>query len=734
MLKNYFCFTDDCENIFEFETSMRFFVLLIVFGLFTQFVGLAQDIVLINGKKYILHMVQQGESIESISKKYNVSKRELKRNNRQISFRFTEGDMLKVPVKKQKKEIQRKEITQNEQTPESVELKNHEKFIYHRLKGGETLYRLSKKYNCSVNEILKANSLNNTNIPIGTELRIPKVKEEVVKQKNDTTIFEYRVETGDTYFSLKQRFNVSQEDLMSQNPALNEGLKAGMSIMVPNRLQLRHKIETDTISSEWVKHIVIKGETLYGLSSNYGVKIPDLKELNPALRSRGPVIGEELLIKSIPDTTFVVADTLSVDSLETLAVIDTLAQLIHEPVFFDSSKVKIGVFLPLFLNMNDTINSERIPKEELDSLQALNPLDTLQLDSIRFKKNKQIYNGTRNFLHFYEGFLLAVEQSRNQNLSVELFDTDKSGIRVDTLLQKGIIDSMNLIVGPVYSYCQKPVIEYAKQKNIPVVSPLSGSDKFTSQYNQMVQINPSSAYQVQETVQLLAEKYFDKNIIVLNMPQTAEVEKRAINLLREKLFSTGLQANDSLVSFHDYDYSKDGFNGLRYMFRPDTENVVFISSGNRAQVSIAINSLTSLSEEFNITLVGRSNYPRFTNVQVEAFHKLKLNYLTPYYINYDAYSVNKFIENYREKYTAEPDQFSYQGYDIGMYFIKLIEKHGLNFMENIQHNNLEQRLTQSNYFFQKLNENSGWMNHTLYEIQYTPQFDVKNKGRFRGAF
>ncbi|MCL3780626.1 LysM peptidoglycan-binding domain-containing protein [Prolixibacteraceae bacterium JC049] len=715
---------------------MRFFILLISLLITIQFTGLAQDIVLINGKKYILHMVQEGETIESISKKYQISKRDLKRSNRQIAYRFTEGDMLKIPVAKQKKkeaiEVPSVESTSPQEIVTPEEVKDTENFIYHRLVQGETIYHLSKKYNCSLKAILQANGLTDMNVAFDTELRIPKYDTTTLELNSDSTIFEYLVETGDTYFSLKQRFNVTAEELQSQNPVLKEGLKAGVTLQIPNRLKSNYKVEVDT-TSQWIKHIVEKGETLYGLSSSYGVQIPDLKQLNPALRSRGPIIGEELLIKSQPDTTVVLTDSIVAPSIE-ITPIDTVKTCPEWEVANDTSDVKIGVLLPLFLNMNDTINMERVPREELDSLQALNPLDTLQLDSIRFKEHKQVYGGTRNFLHFYEGFLLAVEQSKNKNLTSELYDTDKSGIRVDTLLRNGTIDSLDLIVGPVYSYCQKPVLAYARQNNIPMISPLSGSDKLTKQYNQMIQINPTPEYQTQETVRLLAEKYFDKNIVVLRMPQTSDSENKAIELLREKVFSTGQQANDPLISFHDYDYTVDGFDGLRYMFRKDVENVVFISSGNRAQVSIAINSLTSLTEEFSITLVGRSNYPRFTNIQVESFHKLKLNFLTPYHIDYESKVVNDFIRNYREKYATEPDQFSYQGYDIGVYFIQLIEKYGANFMQHIDQTSVRNQLTQSDYFFRKITENSGWMNQTLYDIQYTPEFDIISNGRFRGAF
>jgi peptidoglycan lytic transglycosylase D len=54
-----------------------------------------------------------------------------------------------------------------------IELKEEQKFQVHTVSQGETLYSISKKYNCTVEHIMEANKLESPGIGIGQTLRIP---------------------------------------------------------------------------------------------------------------------------------------------------------------------------------------------------------------------------------------------------------------------------------------------------------------------------------------------------------------------------------------------------------------------------------------------------------------------------------------------------------------------------------------------------------------------------------
>lgn len=207
-------------------------------------------------------------------------------------------------------------------------------------------------------------------------------------------------------------------------------------------------------------------------------------------------------------------------------------------------------------------------------------------------------------------------------------------------------------------------------------------------------------------------------------------EKDLVDLVREKFFTSGVYNNVGEVMFTQVDFTEGGHLGywqVKKTLNPDMENVIFIpASENRdvreALLSRAINSLYVLSEEFDITLVGVSDYPNFKSINTEYFHKLKLHYLTPRYVDFTSSLVNDFIADYRSQFYDEPDEYSFRGYDIAIYFSGAYAYLGENYTDNIS--NYHTPLTQSGFNFQRVSETSGYMNHSLYIMNYTTGYDV----------
>lgn len=144
---------------------------------------------------YRFHRVQHGETVYSISKKYNVPIHVILKINNKTDYRLFIGENLKIPVKKQTEE---KEIENNieefkviEEKPKEEESKivsspkpakvyipeNYydRKYFYYFIKKGETRYSVAKKFNLRVRKFLRYNKwLKQTNIKEGDKVRVPK--------------------------------------------------------------------------------------------------------------------------------------------------------------------------------------------------------------------------------------------------------------------------------------------------------------------------------------------------------------------------------------------------------------------------------------------------------------------------------------------------------------------------------------------------------------------------------
>ncbi|MEE4286650.1 MAG: LysM peptidoglycan-binding domain-containing protein [Mariniphaga sp.] len=127
---------------------------------------------LVETGNYFEHTIVSGETLWSITRKYDVSEDELKRINPVLESGFPAGVTIKVPVKKS-------ELS-------SAEPVNENAFLRHVVQPGETLFRLASQYNLSIPEIRKFNpQLTNRSLVQGETLLIPRQPDEEIVEFMD---------------------------------------------------------------------------------------------------------------------------------------------------------------------------------------------------------------------------------------------------------------------------------------------------------------------------------------------------------------------------------------------------------------------------------------------------------------------------------------------------------------------------------------------------------------------
>lgn len=174
-----------------------------------------------------LHTVEPGQTVYSIATMYGVSVDDIYRLNPESKEYIKAGQKLSVPQKKASS------------APASA---SSEKYIYHTIGRGETLYSLSVKYGVAAEEIVRANpGLSIKTFTAGKTIRIPdapaeeRIVEKVKTIQKDTR---YEVKKNDTFYSIGRRFDVSREELIRRNPTLKNGLKAGSVIYIPEKIEI----------------------------------------------------------------------------------------------------------------------------------------------------------------------------------------------------------------------------------------------------------------------------------------------------------------------------------------------------------------------------------------------------------------------------------------------------------------------------------------------------------------
>lgn len=119
-----------------------------------------------NKENYILHNVEQGQTLYAISKQYDVKIEDIIALNPETEKGLKPGMELKIPSKKNEKNV----IAFD---PKQQPVKEVKPTITHKVQKGETLYSISKQYEISQDEILKANNNLPNGLRVDDEILIP---------------------------------------------------------------------------------------------------------------------------------------------------------------------------------------------------------------------------------------------------------------------------------------------------------------------------------------------------------------------------------------------------------------------------------------------------------------------------------------------------------------------------------------------------------------------------------
>jgi LysM repeat protein len=233
---------------------------------------------------------------------------------------------------------------------------NGKKYYIHKVEKGQSLYAIAKIYNMDVNSILAENDEAIDGLKPGQELKIP-FESLLTKQSSnaiDTNKYVYhKILKGETVYAITKKYNVEEKKLASYNPTLNSGLKEGDYLIIGEKKKnssTKHVASSTPISLVTSEtYTVLQSETLYGISKKLNVSQDDLLKWNPEAKD-GIKQGQVLKV-SLPKalTTSVVLSSTS-NTIATLAEKDTAT--FHKA---KKTSYNIGLFLPFKLNESESI-------------------------------------------------------------------------------------------------------------------------------------------------------------------------------------------------------------------------------------------------------------------------------------------------------------------------------------------------------------------------------------------
>ena len=222
----------------------------------------------------ISYKVKKGETLSSISKKYNITEDELKASNNLKSNALRLGQNL--------------QIAQVVATVSNVAANKVEAAatpISYKVKRGETLSNISKKYNITEDELKTINNLKSSAIRFGQELKVNQplevasVANGAKNIKIEPAAVTYKVKKGETLSDIAKKNNASVADLKTLNNLHSSSIRPGQQLQLSGK-DVQPEKEAVAKAGKTIVHKVESGESLYVIAKKYNVAIDELKRLN----------------------------------------------------------------------------------------------------------------------------------------------------------------------------------------------------------------------------------------------------------------------------------------------------------------------------------------------------------------------------------------------------------------------------------------------------------------------
>tara|TARA_Y100000996_G_scaffold415585_1_gene411448 strand:+ start:1103 stop:2836 length:1734 start_codon:yes stop_codon:yes gene_type:complete len=496
---------------------------------------------------------------------------------------------------------------QNNLTPES--------FIIHKVKKGDNLFNLTKKYGVNSEQIEEYNPmLIKKGLKRRMQLRIPvyselKLKNPVVNKTN-----EYIVKPKDTKWRIAYEFGISIDELEKLNPSIKNELKYGQTIFLPKK----NIEDKKSVELGFYYYKVKPKEGYYRIKLKTGIDKSIIDSLNPQLHSGGLKQG---MVLKLP---ILISDKLNMkDSFltEKITLIDSIIK---------KDQIKIVFFLPF---KSSSIEFDSIDKTE------------------KYLKRRTL---TSIALDFYSGSIMAMEKIEDNgiNLDVKVFDTQNKKDEIEK--QINLLDQSNidLIIGPMLPKNFNFLSSKMKLAEIPKVAPLS-TNPVIMRKGVVQSITPKSY--IRDQMKNYLNETIDKsdNILIISDSINRETEKKLSSIF-PKATSLRPEIGDFLLP-----------ELLDSLIVDTLPNKIILETEKFSLISSASSQIRSqLSDEKEIRLYTTYHGSSYDdpNLSNKLFSDLDFTYMSDYYPR----EINdlEFLKSFINRFGIPPNKTSIRAYDL----------------------------------------------------------------------
>ncbi len=459
-----------------------------------------------------------------------------------------------------------------------------------------------------------------------------------------------------------------------------------------------------------------------------------------------PVIEEPVVVEPVIEEPVIEEPVIIEEPVVEEPVIIEEPVVVEEPVIIEEPVVIEEPIEPLEIpapqplgfdfEMGDIPECVASPANALKRYQValMVPLYLYDIDNIEVSKEsaaKSKKSRSMSFLQFYEGFMMAAETLEKQGMKLDLtvFDVTENVSSAERALSQIRNKDLDLIVGPFFGKSFAVVEEYAKNHGIVVVNPLSTRKSVIEDSPNVMKMKAGDMGMILTISNLVKNQYSDANVFIVSREKSADTTflsqmEHHLNLaINEEVTVSGdeflhfarneserLEMGSRLVptinvegqvystrdfqkgnthevvltntvrrySYNDIGKMKSHLSGVR-------DNVIIAYGDDNVFATQILNSLTQEADRFPITLVCAPDWQKHEKLLVDNLLKMNAIYISDFFVDYNSEAAKRFVLRFRQKYVEEPQQYAFEGYDVGCYVLNALMQYGSDDLINCLH-------------------------------------------------
>ena len=290
----------------------------------------------------------------------------------------------------------------------------------------------------------------------------------------------------------------------------------------------------------------------------------------------------------------------------------------------------------------------------------------------------------RNYIDFYRGFLMGLDSVRMSGISVNLhlYNTAHNPTRVSKIIESGALDKVDLVVGPVYEDEMIPVVNALDGKGKPIVSPLARLKQINN--DAVFQMSPSMSTKYDKITDLLDANH---RIVIVS---TDDVDKKFDREVRELLRGVPnviehkyIYEHPTLVARRAYERAKAHIQAPGDMLpfvRGTKPTVIIVTAGNEVDVDRILAAITTATRTLEarsqkpapFVVLGNNSWNQYVNIDRTQFFNNNVVQFQTYHTRRSAQNVRRFDKRFIREFGKMPSRYAYRGYDAAVMFVKAL--------------------------------------------------------------